>query len=246
MEIKDNGFVLSLQRFQETSGIVKVFSAQHGVCAGFVKNLNSKQNKNIFFPGNLIDFIWSARLSEHSGSLRAELNTAFSSILLQNYITLLSVNSIFSIISILFREREHVSGMFEHIEHFLQSLTKHGFNFKEYIEFEFFLLAKAGYSLEFSQCAVTGQEHDLKFVSPKSGKAVSYEAGRPYAERLLVLPRFMTAKSYEKITKEDMINALNISTYFFERYIFAHVYNKELLKPRESFVSYLIQKYTVA
>jgi DNA repair protein RecO (recombination protein O) len=242
MEIKDNGFVLSLQRFQETSGIVKVFSAQHGVCTGFVKNLNSKQNKNIFFPGNLIDFIWSARLSEHTGSLRAELNTAFSSILMQNYITLLSVNSIFSIISILFREREHVPDMFEHIEHYLQSLTKHGFNFKEYIEFEFFLLAKAGYSLDFSTCAVTGQGHDLIYLSPKSGKAVSSEAGEIYANKLLLLPHFITSTSNQDISKEDMINALNISTYFFERYIFAHIYNKELLKPRESFVNYIVTK----
>jgi DNA repair protein RecO (recombination protein O) len=243
MEIKDNGFVLSLQRSQEASGIVKIFSEKHGVCRGFVKNIASKANSNLFFPGNLVEFTWSARLSEQVGTIRAELVKAFSSILMLNYVTLLSVSSIFSLIEILFREREPVGEMYDRISLYLEDIIKDGFNFRKYIEFEFFLLAKAGYSLDFTKCAVTGQEYDLKFLSPKSGRAVSSEAAKPYQDKLLKLPSFLADSQTNDISPEDMIDALKISSYFFERYIFSHVHNKDILKHRENFILYLTSRY---
>jgi DNA repair protein RecO (recombination protein O) len=243
MEIKDIGFVLSLQRYQESNAMIKIFSQQHGVCTGFVKNINSKNNKNTFFPCNLVEFTWKARLNEHVGSLRAELNTAYSSTLMQNYLILQSANSLFSIIGLAFKEREYVSDMFEYIGNYLQGLSQHGFRAKSYINFELFILAKAGYSLDFSKCVVTGKKNDLIYLSPKSGKAVSEEAGNPYEDRLLKLPAFLMTSENLAPTKEQLIDALKITNYFFERYIFSHIYNKELLGIRESFINYLIQKY---
>ena len=45
--------------------------------------------------------------------------------------------------------------------------------------------------LDLSRCAVTGTMDDLIWVSPRTGRAVSREAGAPYADKLLRLPPFM-------------------------------------------------------
>jgi DNA repair protein RecO (recombination protein O) len=38
---------------------------------------------------------------------------------------------------------------------------------------------------------VTGATTELAYVSPRSGRAVSREAGRPYHDKLLLLPEFL-------------------------------------------------------
>src|SRR5215510_14675924 len=50
------------------------------------------------------------------------------------------------------------------------------------------LLAELGFGLDLSECAATGIDADLANVSPRSGRAVSRDAGKPYCDRLLNLP----------------------------------------------------------
>jgi len=47
--------------------------------------------------------------------------------------------------------------------------------------FELQLLSELGFGLDLDSCAATGSTTDLVYVSPKSGRAVSREAGRPMA-----------------------------------------------------------------
>ena len=46
------------------------------------------------------------------------------------------------------------------------------------------LLADLGFGLDLSSCAATGTRENLAYVSPRSGRAVSAEAGKPYLDRL--------------------------------------------------------------
>ncbi len=48
------------------------------------------------------------------------------------------------------------------------------------------LLEELGFGLDLSKCAVTGVTDDLMYVSPRTGRAVSAEAGEPYKDRLLL------------------------------------------------------------
>ena len=57
--------------------------------------------------------------------------------------------------------------------------------------FELLLLDELGFGLDLESCAATGSRDELVYVSPKSGRAVSREAGEPYRERLLPLPAFL-------------------------------------------------------
>src|SRR2546421_355608 len=59
------------------------------------------------------------------------------------------------------------------------------------VRWELGLLDELGFGLDLSRCAATGRRDDLAFVSPKSGKAVSAEAGEPFRDRLFRLPSFL-------------------------------------------------------
>ena len=64
----------------------------------------------------------------------------------------------------------------------------------EVVRFELRMLAELGFGLDLTTCAATGEDSDLGYVSPKSGRAVSRGAGEPWHDRLLRLPAFVTGE----------------------------------------------------
>ena len=54
-----------------------------------------------------------------------------------------------------------------------------------YIRWEIGFLGALGFSLELSNCTVTGTNDDLSFVSPKTGRAVSKEIGLKYSDNFV-------------------------------------------------------------
>ncbi len=59
------------------------------------------------------------------------------------------------------------------------------------IKFELAMLAELGFGLDLETCAATGGTTELIYVSPKSGGAVSRQAGEAWRDRLLRLPPFL-------------------------------------------------------
>ena len=97
-----------------------------------------------------------------------------------------------------------------------------------------------GFSLELSNCTVTGTNDDLSFVSPKTGRAVSKEIGLKYSTKLLKLPGFLTPKGFER--PAEFIDGLDLTGYFLRRHVFS-VYNKPTPGAREHFQDRVQKKY---
>ena len=87
-----------------------------------------------------------------------------------------------------------------------------------YVRWELALLQELGFGLDLTACAATGTPHELAFVSPKSGRAVSQDAGQPYADRLLVLPAFLTPTrptgANAIVTPGDIAAGLKLTAHF--------------------------------
>ncbi len=62
------------------------------------------------------------------------------------------------------------------------------------VRWEMGLLDELGFGLDLETCAATGLRENLNYVSPRSGKAVSEEAGRPYVNNSLPCRRFCEAE----------------------------------------------------
>ena len=89
--------------------------------------------------------------------------------------------------------------------------------------FEAQILAECGFQLDLSCCAATGVTDDLVYVSPKSGRAVSAEAGAPWRDRLLPLPPFLRddAPLEARPSAEEIADGFRLTGFFLARDLFA-------------------------
>jgi DNA repair protein RecO (recombination protein O) len=78
-----------------------------------------------------------------------------------------------------------------------------------------------GFSLDLSKCAGGGSDDSLAYVSPKTGRAVSVEAGALYKDKLLPLPSFLKANG-GKMEDADILLGLQLTGFFLEHWVFAH------------------------
>ena len=215
MNFKDLGIILSKTPLKERSSIITIFTEKHGIYSGVLKQYSKKSGDNLV-EGNLVDFFWNARLHEHIGSAKAELIKSYNAYLMIDKSKLYAFNSIVSILKASFCEREPHNNLFPQLIKFMDTL-KQEFSFKNYIKFELEILKESGCQLQLDSCAATGINEELIYVSPKSGQAVSREAGAPYADKLLKLPRFLINDC--DLDRHSINDAFKLTSYFFERYI---------------------------
>jgi DNA repair protein RecO (recombination protein O) len=86
------------------------------------------------------------------------------------------------------------------------------------VRFELMLLAELGFGLDLSECAGTGKAEDLVYVSPKSGRAVSREAGEPWKDQLLALPAFLIGEADHSAA--DVVAGFALTGFFLARHVF--------------------------
>lgn len=232
MHFKDIGIIIEKKVLKENSSILSVFSQNNGLYSGVIKEYSAK-SRSIYQIGNLVDFIWQARLHEHIGNAKCELIKSYTGHIIQDKVKLYAFNSLISLIKITFHERENHNKFFTIFNNYLSELTKQ-FNFRQYIKIELAILEAVGYALQLHECVVTQTTQNLSFVSPKSGKAVCTKEGQLYANKLLVLPQFLNNPNLE-ITNVEKYQALELTTYFFNRYFF----EGSLPSAREQFINYI-------
>ena len=87
------------------------------------------------------------------------------------------------------------------------------------VHFEMQLLAELGFGLDLSSCAASGAETDLIYVSPKSGRAVSRQAGEPWKDKLLVLPEFLREGSGREPSPQDIAAGFELTGFFLARHV---------------------------
>jgi DNA repair protein RecO (recombination protein O) len=85
-----------------------------------------------------------------------------------------------------------------------------------FVRWELQLLGELGFGLDLSECAATGVDADLIYVSPRSGRAVSRDAGNPYCDRLLKLPAFLLDET-APASEGDILAGLALTGHFLER-----------------------------
>lgn len=90
-----------------------------------------------------------------------------------------------------------------------------------FVRWEMALLDELGYGLDLGQCAATGCNDDLIYVSPKTGRAVSASAGEPYKDVLLPLPGFLIGGRASEVLAGDVQRGFDLLGFFLEKHILA-------------------------
>jgi DNA repair protein RecO (recombination protein O) len=216
VEWADEGIVLSVRPYGETSAIVEALTHTHGRHLGLVHGGASRKSKAMLQPGNSLHLGWRARLNEHLGSYHAELVRSRAGAVLERRDALAGLNAFASVASAVLPEREPHGGAYEAAALLLDAVAEEDFAHWAplYVRWEAGLLDELGFGLDLSHCAATGATDDLIYVSPRSGRAVSRAGGAAYAERLLKLPQFLLGSQNAEPSLADIVGGLKLTSYF--------------------------------
>jgi DNA repair protein RecO (recombination protein O) len=220
MEWSDDGIILSIRKHGETSAIVTLLTPERGRHAGLVRGGAGKRTRGLLQVGNLVRAHWRARLREHLGALSCELLRPCAALLLDDPSRLAALSAACAVAEVSLPEREPHRAVYDGLLAFLKDLDGPSWP-SLYVKWELGLLGELGFGLDFTSCAATGKIDDLAYVSPKSGRAVSKEAGLPYKDVMLSLPSFLLKPGTAGCQKE-VAEAFALSGYFLEKNVFSH------------------------
>lgn len=215
MQWSDEGIVLSVRPHGETASVVELMTRSHGRHLALVHGGRSRKLRPVLQTGNQVDATWKARLSEHLGHATLELRRGYAVEAMEDPLSLAGLSSLTAMARLL-PERDPHPNLYEVTLFVLGFLDDPTVWPALYVRWELALLEELGFGLDLSECAATGSNDQLIYVSPKTGRAVSASAGEPYKDRLLALPAFLTKARQGGATQEDIVQGLKLSAYFLE------------------------------
>jgi len=217
MEWRDEGIILAVRPHGETAAIAEILTQEHGRCMGLVRGGRGRRLRPLLQPGNHVGCTWHARLEEHLGHFVLEPLLLQAGLIIDEPLRLLGVSSL-TALSQLLPEREPHPKLFSALQVVLSAIGEDSVWPTLLVRWELGLLEELGFGLDLSQCAATGSRAELVYVSPKSGRAVSREAGLPYHQRLFQLPGFLRGEGQGG--GDDVMDGLRLTGYFLERHVF--------------------------
>jgi DNA repair protein RecO (recombination protein O) len=220
MEWRDEGLIIGIRKHGETSVILEAMTFSHGRHLGLVRGGRSRRLQPVLQPGNHVSLTWRARLDEHLGLYAIEMTEPRAGRLMANGAALHGLNLLAALLRLL-AEREPHPSLYEAAtliaDHLDEKIAP-----ALLVRFELAILAELGFGLDLVRCAATGGTEDLIYVSPKTGRAVSRQAGAPYRDRLLRLPGFLRNDAIiESPAPGDLRDGFELTAYFLQRDVFA-------------------------
>jgi DNA repair protein RecO (recombination protein O) len=217
----DIGVVLGARRHGETSAVVELMTREHGRHLGLVRGGSGTRHKPVLQVGNLVSAMWRARLDEHLGYYVVEgLDLRAASYLSMAH-ALYGLHHLAALCRVL-PERDPHPLVFDLLAYTTGHLGDPSLAATLVARFELDLLAELGFGLDLDCCAATGKTGELVFVSPKSGRAVSREAGEPWRDKLLALPAFLGTEGQETRTPSaaELKDAFALTGFFLRRHVY--------------------------
>jgi DNA repair protein RecO (recombination protein O) len=221
MQWTDEGIVLGSKRHGEANAILELMTREHGRHLGLVRGGASSRLRPVLQPGNRLSATWRARLEEHLGLYNVEGLDARAAALLPIPHALYGITHLAALCRLL-PERDPHPQIHAALADVLDALLDAGLAGPSIARFELKLLAELGFGLDLTSCAASGSETDLIYVSPKSGRAISRQAGEPWKDKLLPLPPFFAADEIEDpaaISLNDIADGFRLTGFFLTRYV---------------------------
>jgi DNA repair protein RecO (recombination protein O) len=242
MQWSDEAVILGVKRHGEQSVIAEIMTRTRGRHLGLLRNGRSRTMQPLLQPGNIVDANWRARLDEHLGHFSMEPLNYRAAMLMEHAASLHGVQALSALLRLL-PERDPHPHLYDMLNIVLDHLHEPTGAGELFIRFELAVLNDLGFGLDLSECAATGGREELDYISPKSGRAVSKEAGLPYHDKLFPMPEFLKPDSRKAATRDGLAAAFRMTHYFMLR----HVYEPRGLEPgtaRDGFVDAVLSGFS--
>ena len=185
MKIESDGILIGLTPFNERDSLGRIFTRENGVLVGMMRGAVVAK-KNVPMVGQVGDMSWNARLDSQLGVFHWAPNRNLAAPLLAQPKSLAYMNAAFDLLVGLLPEREAYVDLYDSTLRLLKSLAENDTD--AYLKWEITLLRDLGYALDLSKCSGCGATESLKYLSPKTGRAVCETCAAPYLNRLYKLP----------------------------------------------------------
>ncbi len=210
--------VLDARPYGENAVIATLMTAEHGAHRGLVRGGGGRAQAGMWQAGNFVQARWMGRLQDQLGYFQAELIHATAASVMDDALSLAMLSALCAEAEDALPEREPHPPVFDGLIALLPRLVLGVPMLAQMIGWELTLLTSLGFGLDFTACAVTGETTGLRFVSPKSGRAVSDAAAGIWKERLLPLPAFLTSAGSPTLV--DIRDGLRLTAHFLARDVF--------------------------
>ncbi len=218
MQWNDQAIILGIRRHGESSVIAEVMTSVHGRHLGLVRSGRSRTMQPVLQPGNSVEVTWRARLDEHLGEFRVEPLQLRAARLMEAATSVYGIQALGALLRLL-PERDPHPHLYEALAVIVDHLQDPADAGELFVRFELAVLNDLGFGLDLSECAATGRNDELVYVSPKTGRAVSRSAGAPYAERMLALPDFLSG-GHRAADYDSLAAAFRLTAYFLNRHVY--------------------------
>ncbi len=208
MQWKDEGFLLSKNKYGENSIIIEVFTLNHGKCSGIVYGGTSKKIKNYLQLGNKIDLNLKKKNDSKLGYFKIEIIDAISPFFFDDN---KKINCLFSSLNLLktvLPELLSYNSIYVLFSNFLNELKFSNFWIIHYIFWEMNLLREIGFDMNLISNSVSKSNSEKKMITV----IIDNEK--------INIPSFMVDKKFENINTKTIYYALKFIGTFLEKKIF--------------------------
>lgn len=236
MEWSDEAIVIGVRRLGESDVILEALTRAHGRHLGVVRGGRSRRWQPSLQAGNGLNVTWRARLDEQLGMYTVEPMDMRAARFIDDASALYALSTMGALLRLL-PERDPHEALYDTVKIVLDALGDVAMTAPLLVRFELAMLGELGFGLDLTECALTGAREGLVYVSPKTGRAVTEAAGEPWKDRLLALPRFMSAGRADGAPSPDEIAAgFALTGHFLETHIFGPR-GLEMPESRASFIA---------
>jgi DNA repair protein RecO (recombination protein O) len=217
MRLESLAIICAVRAHGEHGAILRALTRDDGMQAGYVRGGRSRRLRPVLMPGNLVQAEFRSRTDEQLPHATVELVESRGPLLTEplpaaaiDWVTALTASAL--------PEGHFYPRLYDALSGLLSAIDAAP-NARTWaaalVRYELLLLAELGFGLDLAECAATGSEEGLAWVSPKSGRAVTDAAAEGYRDRLFKLPAFMLAGGAAEW--EEIFDGVRITGHFLAR-----------------------------
>lgn len=217
------GIVLSARAHGENGLIISLLTEEFGRHIGYVPGGQSRSKRAGIESGAIVEARWQARLLDQMGTFTIEPVRQPAGLFMDDAVKLAALQSACSLCESALPEREAHPALYHGFMALVDQLPGDMWG-PTYVAWEIAFMKEMGFALDLTRCAAGGDATDLRYISPKSGCAVSNEHGQLYKSKLLPLPEFLKSQPDMDVfgSDDDVATGLKLTGYFLEHWVFNH------------------------
>lgn len=217
MHISTEAIVCAVLSHGEHGAVARLLTPLDGLRAGYVRGGRSRRLRPVLLAGNVVAADYRARTEDQLPALTVELVHSRAA-LHGEPLPAAAIDWATALAAVTLAEAQPYPRIHAALEGILAAVeaapAARGWA-AALVRYELLLLGELGFGLDLSACVATGARTDLRYVSPRSGAAVSGVAGAPYAARLLRLPPFVLEGA--EADWADILDGLALTGHFLAR-----------------------------